>query len=119
VINAFYKDFLDQDGSSNLSHEDADLTALAIETPEQWAISWTTFQDVYEEAQPFLGRWAATMTDVPTAEAEFWPTFARYGVGYNLLVLQRIEICSLGCQNRRSGSKETSKTSPRSKQEQR
>ena len=48
VINAFYKDFLDQDGSSNLSHEDADLTALAIETPEQWAISWTTFQDVYE-----------------------------------------------------------------------
>ena len=90
VINAFYKEFLDQDGSSNLSHEDADLTALAIETPEQWAISWTTFQDVYEEAQPFLGRWAATMTDVPTAEAEFWPTFARYGVGYNLLVLQKM-----------------------------
>ena len=65
-------------------------TELTGETPEQWTISWTTFQDVYEKAQPLLGGWAATLTDVPTAEAEFWPTFATYGVGYNLLVLQKL-----------------------------
>jgi len=90
VIKGFYEEFVDQEGSPNLPRDDANLTALALETPEQWTISWTTFQDVYEKAQPLLGRWAATMTDVPTAEAEFWPTFATYGVGYNLLVLQKL-----------------------------
>lgn len=90
MINGFYKEFLDRDGSPNLTHDNADLTGLALETPEQWAISWTTFQDVYEKAQPLLARWAATMTDVTTAEEEFWPTFAKYGVGYNLLVLQKL-----------------------------
>ncbi len=90
VIKRFHKEFIHRDGSSNLTHEDAHLTALALQTPEQWTISWTTFQDVYEKAQPLLSRWAATMTDVPIAEAEFWPTFAKYGVGYNLLVLQKL-----------------------------
>ena len=90
VINGFYKDFLDRHGSPNLIHDNANLTGLALETPEQWTISWTTFQGVYEKAQPRLARWAATMTNVTTAEEEFWPTIAKYGVAFNLLVLQKL-----------------------------
>ena len=90
VVNGFYKEFLDRDGSSNLTHDNANLTGLALETPEQWTISWTNFQDVFEKAQPLLPRWAATMTDVAAAEEEFWPTIAKYGVGYNLLVLKKL-----------------------------
>ena len=90
VINNFYKEFLDRDASFDDSHDDARLTALALETPEQWAISWTSYQNVYGDAQPRLTEWAATMTDVDAAEKQFWPTFARYGVGYNLLILQKL-----------------------------
>ena len=37
-----------------------------------------------------LAKWAATLTDVATAEEEFWPTMAKHGVAYNLLVLQKL-----------------------------
>ncbi len=90
VISGLYRDLLDQDGSSDSTHDDADLTGLSLEAPEQWTISWTNFQNVYERAQPFLSRWAATMTDVAVAEEEFWPTIAKYGVAYNLLVLRKL-----------------------------
>ncbi|MEK6237625.1 MAG: hypothetical protein N2C14_23200, partial [Planctomycetales bacterium] len=90
IFNGFYKDVLDKSGSPNSSHDDANLTALPLESPDQFSISWTNFENVYKNAQPLLAKWAATMTDPATAEEEFWPTIAKHGVGYNLLVLQKL-----------------------------
>jgi hypothetical protein len=63
---------------------------LPLESSDQWTISWTNFQQIYERSLPLLERWSATMTDATVAEEEFWPTIARYGVAYNLLVLQKL-----------------------------
>lgn len=90
VMNQFYRDLLDSNEASQYPLNPGDLTRLSIESPEQWSISWTNFQSVYDSALPLLPRWAATMTDVTVAEEEFWPTIARYGVAYNLLVLQKV-----------------------------
>jgi hypothetical protein len=90
LVNELYRDLLDRDKPSDPKNENTDLTGLSLETPEHWTISWTNFQEVYERAQPLLPRWAATMTDVTVAAEEFWPTIARYGAAYNLLVLRKL-----------------------------
>jgi hypothetical protein len=66
------------------------ITALPLEKPEQWSLSWTTFPEVYQKAAPLLPAWAATLTDPDAATARFWPTIAEYGLGYNLLILQKV-----------------------------
>ncbi len=65
------------------------LTALSLEEPEQWSISWTNFGHVRGHAEPFLDTFASTLTDTDAANAQFWPTIARYGLVFNLLVLQK------------------------------
>ena len=37
-----------------------DLTALSLDDPRQWSMSWTTLPDVYGLGQPHLDEWAAT-----------------------------------------------------------
>jgi hypothetical protein len=66
------------------------ITALSLDQPEQWSLSWTTFPDVYQKAAPLLKPWAASLTDPDAASARFWPTIAEYGLGYNLLILQKV-----------------------------
>jgi len=66
------------------------LTGLSLEKPEQWSMSWTTLPNVYRDGEPFLETWAATLTDTKTATQQFWPTIANYGLGYNLLMLQKV-----------------------------
>ena len=53
-------------------------------------MAWTTFPDVYQKATPLLPAWAATLTDPDAASALFWPTIAEYGLGFNLLILQKV-----------------------------
>lgn len=68
------------------------LTSLAIESPDQWTISWTTFPEVYQNAtRAGLDReYAATLTNADAATKAFWPTIAEHGLAYNLLVLQKV-----------------------------
>ena len=67
------------------------LTQLSLDDPAQFAISWTTFQNIYQDAEPKLAEWAATLTDPAVAAKRFWPTIATYGLPYNLLILQKID----------------------------
>lgn len=66
------------------------ITLLSLTAPEQFAMSWTTFNAVYEDAQPQLALYAATLTDPTVANREFWPTIAQHGFAYNLLILQKV-----------------------------
>ena len=66
------------------------LTALSLTAPEQFALSWTTWNGVLRDARPLLPAMVRTLTDADAATAAFWPGIAQHGVGYNLLVLQRV-----------------------------
>jgi hypothetical protein len=63
---------------------------LSLESPEQFAITWTTFEGLYHNAQPLLSKWSATLTDPTVAGQLFWPTIANYGTAYNLLILKKM-----------------------------
>jgi hypothetical protein len=69
----------------------APLTQLPLDSPEQFAITWTTFECVYKNAMPLLGTWSKTLTDVKVAQQQFWPTIASNGMAYNLLFLQKTD----------------------------
>lgn len=64
---------------------------LSLEKPEQFAITWTTFEGVYRNALPLLAEWAATLTDPAVAAQLFWPTIAGCGLAYNLLILKKVD----------------------------
>src|SRR5262245_582080 len=70
-----------------------DLTARFLEDPKQWSIGWSTFPDAYSLGQPHLDEWAATMdvTQPDKATAAFFPTIARYGRGYNLILPKKVK----------------------------
>ena len=69
---------------------DLPKTALALDDPKQWTISWTNFKNVARDARAFVERWASTLTDVHVANETFWPMIADYGLAYNLLILQKV-----------------------------
>ena len=62
----------------------------SLTAPEQFALSWTTWNGVLRDARPLLPALARTLTDAESATDAFWPNFAEHGTGYNLLVLQRV-----------------------------
>ena len=66
------------------------LTALSLTAAEQFAMSWTTWNGVLRDARPLLPAMCRTLTDADAATTAFWPSIAQHGVGYNLLVLQRV-----------------------------
>jgi hypothetical protein len=69
------------------------LTALPLDDPKQWSMSWTTFPDVYSAGAPRLEEWAATVdvTQPDKATAAFFPTIAREALAYNLLLLKKVD----------------------------
>lgn len=71
--------------------EAGSLTELFLESPDQWSMSWPTLPEVCQRAQPLLPSWAASMTDPDTASAQLWPTIARYGLPYNLMMLRQVD----------------------------
>jgi hypothetical protein len=66
-------------------------SSLPLEKPEQFAISWTNYWDVYKNAQPDLAPWASSLTSVQAAAEQFWPNIAAYGSAYNLIILKLVD----------------------------
>jgi hypothetical protein len=69
-----------------------DLTALSLEDPRQWALGWTTLPDVAGLGAPDLDAFAATVdvTRPDRATEAFFPTIARYGRSYNLILPEKV-----------------------------
>ena len=82
---------------------------FSLESPEQFSISWTTFTGVYESRRQELDRWAASLTDADAATRQFWPMIASHGLGYNLIVPQRVTQASAGDLKGRFGAAWTRK----------
>jgi hypothetical protein len=70
----------------------SDLTTVSLDDPRQWSMSWTTLPDVYSLGQPRLDEFAATVdvTQPDRATEAFFPTIARYGRSYNLLLTRKV-----------------------------
>jgi len=60
-------------------------------------MSWTTFPDVYTLGLPHLDEWAATVdvTQPDKATEAFFPTIARYGLAYNLILPKKVQSSDL------------------------
>ena len=70
-----------------------DLTTRSLDDPKQWSMGWTTFPDVYTLGLPHLDEWAATVdvTQPDKATEAFFPTIARYGRSYNLILTKKVK----------------------------
>jgi hypothetical protein len=75
-----------------------DLTTLSLDDPKQWSIGWTTFPDVGTLGLPHLNEWAATVdvTQPDKATEAFFPTIARYGRSYNLILPKKAQSPDVG-----------------------
>ncbi len=69
---------------------DSSWTRLSLETPEQFAMGWTTFAGVARDAQPLLPVFAAALRDAEAATQQFWPNIARFGLAFNLIILENV-----------------------------
>jgi hypothetical protein len=75
-----------------------DLTRLSLDDPRQWSIGWTTFPDVYTLGLSHLDEWAAAVdvTQPEKATEAFFPTIARYGMTYNLILPRKVQSPGVG-----------------------
>lgn len=73
----------------------SNLQKLSLDRPEQFAMSWTNFADVYKDSEPRLEEYAATLTDAAKATEAFWSTIAENGMAYNLLMLKKVRQTDL------------------------
>jgi hypothetical protein len=75
-----------------------DLTALALDDPKQWSMSWTTLPEVYMSALSQLDEWAATVdvTQPDKATEAFFPMMARYGLAFNLILPKKVRDLEVG-----------------------
>ena len=71
----------------------ADLTTRSLDDPTQWSMGWTTFPDARTLGLPHLNEWAATLdvTQPDKATEAFFPTIARYGRSYNLILTRKVK----------------------------
>src|SRR5262245_34657756 len=66
-------------------------TRLALDRPDQFSMAWTTFGGVQAMAShEWLKLFAASVDNPADATRQFWPTIARFGLPYNLIILQRV-----------------------------
>jgi hypothetical protein len=70
-----------------------DLTTRSLDDPKQWSMGWTTFPNAYTLGLPYLNEWAATLdvTQPDKATEAFFPTIARYGRSYNLILPKKVK----------------------------
>ena len=69
-----------------------DLTTRSLDDPKQWSMGWTTFPERPAFGLPHLNEWAATVdvTQPDKATEAFFPTIARYGRAYNLILTRKV-----------------------------
>ena len=84
------------DPKANASTDTIDLTVLSFDKPEQYDLSWTTFGNIKAKASAQLKKeWVKSLTIPEEATKQFFPTISKYGVAYNLLILQKIQTDNL------------------------
>ena len=95
MIETLVSELREMDVASTAETAAEAITALPLESPDQFSMSWTTFPPIYREAQPLQPGFEAVLTDVDAASRAFWPTIAQSGLPYNLLLLAKVDASRL------------------------
>src|SRR5439155_10538258 len=69
---------------------------LTLDDPRKFTLSWTTYENVYNDSQDLAGPFADTLRHDAAATDSFWPTIASFGLPYNLLVLAKVDAKRAG-----------------------
>lgn len=84
------KERLEASEHVSISKKENKLKGYSLDDPNQFNMSWTTFAGVKEDGEQHLKSFNKTLTDVTAATEAFWPTIAKHGLAYNLLILEKI-----------------------------
>jgi len=95
VLSSLYDSLSDDDVDDNVAKSLSPLESLSLDSADQWTISWTNHDDIYEKYKHLVPEWAATLTDPDEASSAFWPMIANNGFAYNLLILKKVEAIDL------------------------
>lgn len=68
----------------------------SLDEPEQFAMGWTTFDNIAARAAPLLPGWAASLTTAVSTGGSlvatdlFWPMLAKFAIPFNIVPLQKV-----------------------------
>jgi hypothetical protein len=68
---------------------------LTLNDPTQFTLPWTTYNDQYKDSLDLAQYFASTLTDRDAATNNFWPTIAKFGIPYNLIVLAKVDAARI------------------------
>lgn len=66
------------------------LNELAVDKETQFTLPWTNYGNVCKNFHDVVEAFAASLTEMPVANASFWPMMANFGVPFNLIVPTKI-----------------------------
>jgi len=72
-----------------------DYSAFTLETPDQFTIGWTTFQDLFRHGYPHVDEYVKAVTDPEAATLQFWPMIRSTALPYNLFVLRKLAAATV------------------------
>ena len=72
-----------------------DYSALSLETPDQFTIGWTTFQDLFRRGYPHVDEYVQALTDPEAATRQFWPMIRSTALPYDLFVLRKLTAATV------------------------
>jgi len=66
------------------------LTALSLDSPEQFAMGLTNYEGLYDLGKSYLPAFVSSLTDPDEASKQFWPTLGNFSFMHNLLILEKV-----------------------------
>jgi hypothetical protein len=88
--------FLGSYSSNRLRTADAQMESSAalphvhLDDPRQFSMGWTNLHGLYQDMKVWEEFYAASLTNVEEANAQFWPTISGASNGFNLLILRQV-----------------------------
>ena len=81
--------------SSPASSRANDYSAFTLETPDQFTIGWTTFQDLFRHGYPHVDEYVQALTDPEAATRQFWPMIRSTALPFDLFVLRKLTAATV------------------------
>ena len=72
-----------------------DYSDFTLETPDQFTIGWTTFQDLFRHGYPHVDEYVQALTDPEAATRQFWPMIRSTALPFDLLVLRKLTAATV------------------------
>lgn len=81
--------------SSRASSRAEDYSDFTLETPDQFTIGWTTFQDLFRHGYPHVDEYVQALADPEAATRQFWPMIRSSALPFDLFVLRKLTAATV------------------------